>query len=201
MAKASDASAIVKVKQFVMKFMEDHFTENICYHNIEHTHDVVTACELIGVNSGLNEAEMNKLLIAAWLHDIGYHAGYINHEAVSAEMARAFLKQIGVPARDIEIIANCILSTKIPQRPLTLLERIICDADLFHLATEKFFEKSELLWREFSFYDKNITKEQWRINSKKFVESQQYWTEYGKTLLNPMLEANIHKMTAEGFNQ
>lgn len=201
MAISADAPAIEKVKDYVIQFMTDHFTDNICYHNIDHTLEVVAACELIGRQTGISQSDMNKLIIAAWLHDIGYHAGFIDHEARSAEMARDYLTFIGFDASDIEIIANCILSTKIPQQPITILEWIICDADLFHLASEKFFEKSDLLWREFSFYDKNITKEQWIINSKKFVESHQYWTEYGKTILTPKLEENINKMASKGYNR
>jgi len=195
MSSSSSKSRIDQVQDYVERFVSDKFPEGICYHNIDHIYDVVEGCRIIGRDGNVNGRDMELLEAAAWLHDLGYYAGYVNHEAVSASLAQEFLLKNGWSEEEVEIIRNCILSTKVPQNPTTQLEEIICDADLFHLATEKFFEKSDLLWQEFSLYDKNMTKEQWKINSRKFVESQEYFTRYGKKHLEPKLKENIRKLT------
>ncbi len=194
MFSPSIKSRVDQVRDYVERFISEKFPSGICYHNIDHIYDVVKGCRIIGADCNVNSLDMEMVEAAAWLHDIGYYAGYENHEEVSASLAREFLLNHGWSLREVEIISNCILSTKVPQNPQTLLEEIICDADLFHLATDKFFEKSDLLWREFTLYDKNLTKEQWKINSRKFVEAHNYFTEYGKKKLGPKLKENILKL-------
>ncbi len=178
-------------KEYVADFVADHFTENICYHNIDHTLEVVDAVEYIGKKCQISEGELEVVLVAAWFHDTGYYLGCENHEKASAQIARDFLQKLGVDQDFIDSVVKCVLATKVPQTPNSLLEKIICDADLFHLATEKFFEKSELLWKEFSYTNENMTPESWLNQSKKFVEAHRYHTKFGKEKLSPQLKKNL----------
>ena len=91
----------------------------------------------------------------------------------------------------IEKVINCILSTKMPQKPSNTLEEIICDADLFHLATEGFFDKSELLLHEITLLNKDMIIENWLVENKEFVESHDYHTPYGKNILLPGKAKNL----------
>ena len=91
-------------------------------------------------------------------------------------------------------VEGCILATKIPQKPKTLLEQILCDADLFHLSSKKFFEKSELLLRELKNQNIDLTLNSWMEKSKEFVEAHKYHTDYGKEILYPSLKKNLTKL-------
>lgn len=188
---------IEETRQYVIEFIADHFSEQICYHNIDHTLDVVEATEIIGRACNISDADLEMLLIAAWFHDTGYYLGCRNHEETSAEIAKNFLTLKGKDRKFIGNVINCILATKVPQSPRNLFEQIICDADLYHLATEKFFEKSELLWQEFSHNDKNMTPLRWLNQSKEFVSSHRYHTVYGKNELFPKLKKNLKKLNAK----
>jgi hypothetical protein len=42
-------------------------------------------------------------------------------------------------------LESCICATKLPQRPKSLLEEIVCDADKYNLGTENFLKSDELL--------------------------------------------------------
>ena len=132
---------IEKTKEYVGGFIGDNFSEKICYHNIDHTLEVVEASEFIGNHCGISDKDMEIVIIASWFHDTGYYLGCENHEAESAKIARTFLSEENVSQDVINQIIKCILSTKIPQLPKTLLEKIICDADLYHLSSENFLEK------------------------------------------------------------
>lgn len=184
-------------KEYVADFVADHFSEDICYHNIDHTLEVVDAVEIIGSKCQISDFDLEVVIIAAWFHDTGYYLGCENHELASSQIAEAYLSKQGKTTDFIEAVSKCILSTKVPQNPHTLLEKIICDADLFHLSTEKFFEKSELLWREFSYTDQKMTPESWLNQSKQFVESHQYHTEYGKDKLYPRLIKNLELLNTK----
>jgi len=182
---------IEKTKEYVAGFIGENFTEKICYHNIDHTLDVVSATEIIGKQCKLSDKDLETVIIASWFHDTGYYLGCENHEETSASIARRYLQNENLDPKVIEQIVNCILSTKIPQNPKTKLEQVICDADLFHLSTERFFEKSELLLRELSYHNQDLTQENWMIISKEFVEAHNYHTSYGKKVLCPLLRKNL----------
>ena len=182
---------IKKTKEFVAGFIGDNFTEKICYHNIDHTLDVVEASEYIGKHCKISKEDQEIVIIGAWFHDTGYYLGCENHEEASANIAKRFLTNEHTDQEIINKVVDCILATKIPQTPKTTLEKILCDADLFHLATENFFDKSELLWREFTLHNNKITPEYWLNLSKEFVESHEYHTTFGKEILTPKLKKNL----------
>jgi len=180
-----------KTKEYVGGFIADNFTEKICYHNIDHTLEVVEASEIIGRKCNISDTDLEIVIIAAWFHDTGYYLGCENHEEASAEIAENYLKSEKVDPAKIKQVIKCILSTKIPQKPNTILEKIICDADLFHLATDKFFEKSELLWRELTHNNPDMSPQYWLNLSKDFIEAHEFQTEFGKEILLPKQEKNL----------
>lgn len=182
---------LLKTKEYVAGFIGDNFTEKICYHNIDHTLEVVNASEIIGTHCNVSEEELETVLIAAWFHDTGYFLGCENHEEASANIASEFLTEQGIEPERIKKVANCILSTKIPQSPKNILEKILCDADLFHLATEYYFDRSELLWLEFTLHNQKITPEYWLSQSKDFFEAHEFHTSYGKEILLPKQKKNL----------
>ena len=197
MSSSSSRSRIDQVQDYVERFVSDKFPVGICYHNIDHIYDVVEGCRIIGRDCNVNGRDMELLEAAAWLHDLGYYAGYVNHEAVSASLAQEFLLKNGWSEEEVEIIRNCILSTKVPQNPTTQLEEIICDADLFHLGLESFFQKSELLRLELTLHDRNISQENWLKQSLKFLEVHEFHTEYGKVFLNKRKNENYGLLTSK----
>ena len=89
---------------------------------------------MIGEGFNLDEHEMLLVQLATWFHDTGYSEGPEEHEERSCVNAEAFLKG-KIPDADLETIKGCIRSTKVPQRPTSILEQIICDADLVATAT------------------------------------------------------------------
>jgi len=186
---------IEEAKTYVIEYMADHFSEDICYHNIDHTLEVANAVETIGRACQISDKQLEILKVAAWFHDTGYYLGCLDHEEASAKIAREFLTDKHVDLTFITSVESCILSTKLPQKPKTLLEKIICDADLYHLSSENFFEKSELLLQELSFSNANMTPEIWLEQSKEFIEAHSYHTRFGKEQLFPQLKKNLKILT------
>ncbi len=195
--KTFTTSLLEKVKDYVRGIFTEKFSEKIYYHNIDHTLDVVAATEIIGRECDLSPDDLEKVMIAAWFHDIGYYLGQKNHEEASADIASDFLKKEGVKDQAIEQIRNCILATKIPQSPKNQLEKILCDADLYHLSTNDFLEKTELLWREYSMSDPELIMENWLNVSRDFVSKHAYHTPYGKEILQPALTRNLKLLDAK----
>jgi len=190
-----ETDLLKKTKVYVESFLKENLSEQIYYHDLEHTIEVVNHVIEIGTASNLSNIELETALIAGWFHDVGYYKGSDNHEAESKAVAEKFLKSENVDDSIIANVGSCIISTIIPQRPLNLMEEVLCDADLYHLATKDFFKKSELLRKEFSiiFHDE-IDDEVWIKNSIKFIKNHTFFTDYAKEKLLPLKKENLKKL-------
>ncbi len=91
-------------KSFVEKLFEEKLPKDLSFHNLEHTIEVAEAAEEIGIGEGLSDNELELVILAAWLHDIGYTEQYIGHEEESQAMADEFLQSIQYPEEKISII-------------------------------------------------------------------------------------------------
>ncbi len=185
---------IKKAEVFVRRFLSENFTDNICYHNIDHTLEVVRASEKIGKKCELNEQELEIVILASWFHDTGYYKGNVNHESESARIAREFLEKELVDQVLIDAVINCINATRIPQSPQNLVEKVVCDADLYHLSTAKFFTKSELLRKELVAHHCHISPKSWMAKSCMFVRQHNYFTEFARKILKPKKQENLKKL-------
>lgn len=185
---------IEQAEKFVREFLSKNFSEKICYHNIDHTLEVVKAAEKIGRKCCLDDQDMEVCIIAAWFHDTGYYKGNINHETESANIAREFLEAMDAPKPTIQKVIGCINATKIPQNPKSLVEKVLCDADLYHLSTAKFFSKSELLRKEMVHHHCHISPKSWMNKSCSFVSQHNYFTDFAKKILKPKKQENLRKL-------
>ncbi|MEP2773316.1 MAG: Pycsar system effector family protein [Fulvivirga sp.] len=165
---------------------------NYYYHNLEHTQEVVEAARQIGAESNLTEEEFENLIIAAWFHDTGYSCGTDHHELESVKIMKQQLGEWKVSQEKIYAIGKIIESTQIPQKPKDLPSEIMCDADLYHLSTDAFEKKSEMLRKELTeTCAKDLSKDEWRAMTYEFASKHQYFTNYGKTILTPKKEKNL----------
>lgn len=190
-----ESELIKRARAFAEEAFKDRAFEHRSFHNINHTLDVVKAAEEIGVQSELSGSELESLLIAAWLHDVGYAEGALNHEQKAADKARELLTEWGAPHRKILEVTEAIMSTKVPQQPRSLISKVLCDADLHHLSTGSCEEKGDLLRQEWAKVgDKTLTDTEWLKTNLEFMENHRYHTPYGQTILQQGKKKNIKRI-------
>lgn len=187
---------INEAQVLVTDLLTGKLSKSIRFHTLRHTQEVVAACEKLADSMQLPDEDRFALTIAAWFHDTGYTSGNAkDHETVSIQLATEFLIAHAASDDLKNKVINCINATRIPQNPMTPMERIICDADLFHLGTDAFKEKSNLLREEFrEFSGKEVSKKDWRKINIRFLEGHQYFTAYGKEKLQPEKEMHLAKL-------
>ncbi len=191
------AQLLEEVKQEVTHFFRLHENEGFTYHNLSHTERVVTNAGLLARHYQLSDRDFFIVTTAAWYHDTGYYVtgAATNHELRGSEMAAAFLQGKGVEEDIISSVQNCIMATSLPQSPKNLLERIVCDADLFHLGTDDFPEQNKLMRKEAEWrMGKKISKHDWRLSTIPFLESHHFQTDYGQTLLTEKKKQHLQKL-------
>jgi predicted metal-dependent HD superfamily phosphohydrolase len=180
------------VRDYVILFLTENLSEQLTFHNIGHTYEVVSAVREISQDTKLSEEDVLTVQVAAWFHDCGYAFCYKGHEDESKRIARNFLENFGCEESFIQKVLQCIDSTKYPQNPTSDIEKIICDADLFHLTRTNYPKYEKALRLEFEKYLGLIfTDEEWQIENSDFLKNHQYFTEYGKKILAKFKEVNV----------
>lgn len=190
-------SASVKAAQeFASQLITTKVSKEVTFHTLQHTREVVAACSKIAEQENLTEEDLQALLIGAWLHDTGYSAGKAKgHELVSVQHMDDFFSKYPADPAFIEKVKGCILATRMPQNPQNRIEEIICDADLFHLGSPDFKVKSKLLRDELTgFIGEEWSKKDWRQNNIAFLEAHNYFTAYGRKVLQPAKEEHLAKL-------
>lgn len=165
------------------------------YHNLEHTLEVYQHVQTIANFEGISNQDILILQVAALFHDTGLSASFEGHELISVNNAHLYLSYIGFSETDINKVEMCIMSTKMPQLPQKKLEKIICDADLFHLSQPNYFIKSELLKIEWERYCGVLfTEEEWQVANMGFLSKHAYHSQYGEKFLTSGKNKNIDKL-------
>lgn len=191
----NEESLIARAEKYVRKVYSET-DKDLYYHNLEHTEHAVKAAAEIAAYYKLNTDDYTAILVAAWMHDVGYViSGREEHEAASIKVAKEFLAGEQVSPEFISKVENCILATKMPQNPTCLLEEIICDADLYDLGTEHFKDNNKKVRKEVEILlGKELTGSEWRTFSIIFLKKQVYKTAYCRNLLQQGLEKNIQSI-------
>lgn len=204
-----NASILGEAEQFVVNILTTDLPDGMFYHSVDHTRFVVKAVETIGKESGLSQHELEIVKIAAWFHDVGYVASVDDHETESIRLAKEFLGSQHVDLSEIHLVEECIESTRIPQKPQNELAKVLCDADMFHLASPDYPEYREMMRKERKFVeDKKISKLEFNNASINFFDRHNFHTNYGQSVLQKgkeknyvMIEENIQKKTDNKTNQ
>jgi len=167
----------------------------LIYHNLQHTEQVVKAVVKIANHYQLTDQDFFIVSTAAWFHDTGYLTSFEEHEARGADSAKDFLDGKGVDPAVTALVVKCILATKMPQHPVSLLEQIVCDADLFHLGGDNFKERNKLMRKEVeAYFGKSVDKNVWRLKTIALFEGHHYHTDYCQDLLTAKKLLNLQEL-------
>lgn len=180
-------------RAYVTDIFQHRVKPEFVFHNLEHTEDVVEACKHMADYYQLPEEDRQVLMLAAWFHDTGYASGHADgHEDASIELAAQFLHSRNADESLVQRVTSCIQATRMPQSPVTLIEKILCDADLYHLSTGDFKARNQLLKQEReAILGHKIDKKEWRKSNVQFLASHRYFTDYGQQILMPRKDENL----------
>ena len=186
---------VKQAEDFVFHLFETKLSTVNFYHNIEHTKRVVNRVTELSEWEGCSAAELQTLQTAAWFHDTGFVKKDEGHEEVSAEIAVDFLKTNQVSNDEIELVKSLILVSRKDSAPKTKLEEITKDADCSHVASDYYFEVSNLLRQETALkMDTDFTDLEWLEGNKTFFEKHQFYTNSAKLKWQPLKELNAREI-------
>lgn len=177
---------------YALRLLENDLIPNLTYHSLEHTRDdVVPAAYRLAQRSGISELACNLVVTAAWFHDVGFVERYDDNEVIAKRIASEVLPDFGFTDQHIEIIGGCIMATQLPQRPKTLLEQIVADADLDNLGRDDFFIVSDNLRLEWLLRGERYPAQAWYEKELRFLTSHRYFTQAARDLRDVGKKRNL----------
>ncbi len=185
---------LTDLQEYVLNLLENKLPDYLYYHNVKHTIDVYTQVEIIGIVEGVNDYELLLLKTAALFHDVGQIHGSKNHEEKSCEYARNILPKYKYTEEEIAEIEKLIMATKLPPNPQTLLEKIMCDADLDYLGRKDFIPVSKTLFKELKAQNIITNENEWNKMQIKFLESHTYFTNTANKLREVNKQEQIERL-------
>jgi predicted metal-dependent HD superfamily phosphohydrolase len=76
----------------------------------------------------------------------------------------------------IDQVCRIIMATRMPQKPRTHLEEIICDADLYYLGTGDYRAIAESLYEELQHAGVYKSREEWVEEQQVFLRAHRYFS-------------------------
>ncbi|MGB5747076.1 MAG: HD domain-containing protein [Desulfobacterales bacterium] len=187
------------VDGYIRDLFRDELPDGIKYHDANHTlhptTGVVAAANGIAISEKISELDRELLITAAYFHDTGYIREYDKNEPIAARMVGRILKLIGYKTNEIEKIQKMILATDPAVEPKTLVEKILCDADLDHFGREDFFKLDAKLREGRRIRGIDVSDdEKWYKGTLSIITNHQYYTQSQKKLRDKEKQKNIKRL-------
>ena len=167
-----------KARDYVLDRLEHELSPGLTYHCLGHTqNEVVPAADRLATLEKVGDEDHLLLLTGAYFHDLGFIRQRQDHESISIQLAEQTLPNFGYSDAHIAVVRGIIQATRLPQSPITLLERIMADADLDDLGHENFWKRSNDLRQELDYYGIKFTDEEWYTYQLRLMQSHKYFTD------------------------
>ncbi len=194
MSQKEQKNILDEAQQYVHSYFKEEMPDDLLFHDILHTEDVVEIVKELGKEADLDSDQLEVLQLAAWFHDIGYAHSYDDHENKSAEIADSFLKKHAYDVDKRKEINSLIKSTRKDALRENIPSQLLHDADIAHIGRKRFFRRGELLRAELENYQNlDVTELEWQERQYDFLIEKQFLTKVAKEKYSKRLAKNIKK--------
>jgi hypothetical protein len=114
---------------------------------------------------------------------------------MSCDVMKKYMKDY-IDEQAIAEIEGCIMATKFPRNPKTLLERIICDADTYNFGSKDFKETNKKALEEVRLRNggEDTDPVKFLEGTIKLLKAHTFYTDYCKNLLDERKNKNLQKL-------
>jgi len=165
-----------EAKKYIINRLETELSSKLYYHGIHHTIDVYESSIKIGELENLSQEEKIIVNTSALYHDAGYIYQYKDNEVLAVEMINEILPKFAYNEKQIKTIGDIILTTRLKAKPVSLLQKIMSDADYDYLGRADVAEIATTLHRELIEYGFEYSKERWHEMQIEFLNKHKYYT-------------------------
>lgn len=190
-SKIIQKAPISDVEDFIFAKLERELPDGLHYHGIHHTRNMYKSAVEIAEQENIEGNDLNLVRVAALFHDSGFTCTYEDHETAGCEIVKKELPAFGYSKEEIDLVCAMIMTTKVPQTAKTNLERILCDADLDYLGTDKFESIGNTLLEELNERGAKLDAMKWNELQIKFLNKHKYYTKTCIRLRDPVKKQHL----------
>jgi len=170
---------VITCLTLVKEKIDSNPQNGLFYHNWDHVDNVLRyVTEIANATPDICPDHLEQLQLAAIFHDACFHNNNDGHELNSAAFAQQVLTDEGFDATKSELVQRLILATQHNYQPNDLLEKIIIDADLSHLQSNKYLKNAftDLFYEQKA--KRKLTPNEWVKECIEFLDQHKYHTDY-----------------------
>jgi len=183
---------------YVKDYYTNHYTEQYYFHHYTRTMNIVRNCDALAVSMDLGKQESKLAHLAAWFLELGYNLDYQDYQPKSVELAREYFKTKELEDGVFEKIEECILSTRIPQQPVSVISQLVCDASMYHLAEKDAVQHADALRAEYAVIaGKDFTDEEWLNENIRILSNHFYFTVSARSLFQKRKDKTLAAFQAK----
>ncbi len=180
--------------RYIVNRLEGELSDDLVYHGLHHTLDVIATTELIAKIEGMSFQEITIAKTAALYHDTGFIFEYENNERLAIELAQETLPEFGYTDSEIEIISGMIEATISHIKPRNHLEKIMVDADFDYFGREDFEAIAGTLYIELIKHGIEYSAKQWDEVQMLFLQKHSYYTNFSIANRLPIKQKSLSKL-------
>ena len=164
-------------RNFIISKLKAELSEDLFYHSIDHTLNVEQAALKYAELEGLDKTATFQLQTAALFHDSGFLVEYDNNEHIGVKILNKYAFEFGYSQTDLKIIDKIILATNNQVQPITLSQKIMCDADHDYLGRKDYHHVADKLHQELNFHKGELDQTAWLQVQINYLENKhEYYT-------------------------
>ncbi|RYF95193.1 MAG: HD domain-containing protein, partial [Chitinophagaceae bacterium] len=193
--KNSDKQVLKQAEERITELYNTVPHDNLVYHSIDHTKQVVERANEIAAHYDLSERDILVLNVAAWFHDAGHlYVDPTEHERKSVELMRLWCAETGESSGLADEAEPVIMATKLSTQPEGLIQEIIKDADTYHFGLPAFKKADKQMKKEMAMRNIGTMLMDWPGNTLALLETHRYFTSYCQDLLDEGKQKNMAKL-------
>lgn len=171
------------MRRDIMNRLRSLLPEEVIYHDLNHTLNVEKAAVRYAKLEGVSEEDIMILRTAALYHDAGFIMRYDQNEEFAIKLAQSTLPRFGYTSDQIAQVVSIIQSTAHGEKPKTLLEKLMCDADHDYLGRPDYYNISRKLRLEMENFGHEMSDKEWIEFQLNYLENvHRYYTQTAKNI-------------------
>ena len=183
---------------YIRDYYAAHFNDQYTFHNYNRTVNIVRNCDALGVSMNLGGQELKLAHLAAWFTELGYSEDHRNYQSKSVKLAREFFRSKKLDDGIFEKLEECILSTRVPQQPVSVISQLICDATMYHLTEKDSLQQADALRAEYAAVAQiEYTDEEWINDYIKMINNHFYFTRSARDIFQKRKEKTLAAFQAK----
>lgn len=187
---------LIKLSARAIRLYMEKADDRLFYHNLAHTGRLLESLKRMNDHFRLDDKNYFIVCAALWLYDLELISSD-NGEIKKTALSDGLLDSLEVNDDEKAEIKNCLLTANGLRQPVTLNEKIVCDAVSFYLGSPYFSEYNKLRRKETeAMTGEKIKGVVWRSRTVSLLQNHQFQTSFCQELLNKTKEENLKTITS-----